>query len=362
MLNWPPWFRAGRSLSAAVVVTATSLAGMVVLGGLQSTPARATTDLEGVDVFSGSGTINWGEVASAGYSFGYARATEGNYLQDTEFQTNWTGMATAKVKPGAYLTVDPSVAGVSQANYFFNLVGPDYRTGDLLPAVDTTLIGEDLEPNCGSEPFPVKCVSQATALSVLNAVVATLKSEFGASPVIYTYTSLWNGLLGDPAGYGANPLWDVQLGSNPPTSTSLPASNWYGNSWALWQYSESGTVSGIPMATDLDQANGTILPTLANFPLSITTTSLPDGQVGDMYSYALAAVGGNPPYTWKLVKGSGKLPDGLKLSKTGVISGTPKQSGSSTFIIEALDTKTKTKPKTQNTTTASFTITVAPAA
>ena len=94
--------------------------------------------------------------------------------------------------------------------------------------------------------------------------------------------------------------------------------------------------------------------------LAIATASLPDGTVGLPYSSPLAALGGNPPYTWKL--GSGSLPPGLKLDKsTGAISGTPKKSGTSTFTVEVLDTKIKVKghPSTQNTATRVFTISIA---
>ena len=97
--------------------------------------------------------------------------------------------------------------------------------------------------------------------------------------------------------------------------------------------------------------------------LQITTTSLPNGTPGVAYpATALAATGGNLPYTWKLATGSGKLPKGLKLNKhTGVISGTPKKSAkSSTFTVEVLDKKIKTKghPATQNTATKVLSITV----
>jgi len=49
----------------------------------------------------------------------------------------------------------------------------------------------------------------------------------------------------------------------------------------------------------------------------------------------LAAVGGSPPYSWLLVQGS--LPTGLKLSRSGVISGTPTATGSSKFLIGVID-------------------------
>jgi streptogramin lyase len=98
-------------------------------------------------------------------------------------------------------------------------------------------------------------------------------------------------------------------------------------------------------------------------PLAITTSSLPHATVGTAYSQSLSAKGGNPPYTWKLVKGSGELPRGLRLDEsTGTISGTPTtRSETSSFTVEVIDTK-KGKPKTQNAATVSLTLTVSPAA
>lgn len=93
-------------------------------------------------------------------------------------------------------------------------------------------------------------------------------------------------------------------------------------------------------------------------PLSITTTSPAGGSVGEPYLSARTADGGNPPYAWKLVAGSGKPPRGLRLNgSTGVISGTPgRRSTTSTFTEEVLDTKTATRPHTRNSATAMFTI------
>lgn len=102
-----------------------------------------------------------------------------------------------------------------------------------------------------------------------------------------------------------------------------------------------------------------IVGTLPAPPLVITTTSLPPGAHGIPYAQALSATGGNAPYTWKLVKGTGTLPKGVKLGKTtGILAGTPKAAGTYTFTVEALDTKTTTKPKTQHTATEVLTLTV----
>lgn len=56
--------------------------------------------------------------------------------------------------------------------------------------------------------------------------------------------------------------------------------------------------------------------------LSVTTTSLVNGQVGVPYSQTLAATGATAPYTWILAGGT--LPPGLALNPgTGRIAGTP---------------------------------------
>jgi hypothetical protein len=72
--------------------------------------------------------------------------------------------------------------------------------------------------------------------------------------------------------------------------------------------------------------------------LQITTTSLPDGTVGQPYSFALQATGGNPPYTWWYAKG-GDLPRGVHFSTAGVLSGTPKKAGNYSITFRVRDTQ-----------------------
>jgi hypothetical protein len=64
------------------------------------------------------------------------------------------------------------------------------------------------------------------------------------------------------------------------------------------------------------------LPLTVLAPLQITSTSLPDGQLGVPYAATLTATGGTAPYTWAL--SSGPLPAGLSLNTTtGEIAGVP---------------------------------------
>ncbi len=184
-------------------------------------------------------------------------------------------------------------------------------------------------------------------LAVLVAVCAitgcggtTTQTVTSSTPLAITTTSLPNGQVG--SAYSA--ILAATGGTTPYTwaltSGTLPA--------GLSLNPSTGAISGTPTAT----ANATALTFLltdssspsqtqsvsltltiaasAPPPLNITTTSLPNGQVGSAYSATLAATGGTTPYTWSLT--SGTLPAGLLLVPTGAISGTPTATASATAL------------------------------
>jgi hypothetical protein len=71
-------------------------------------------------------------------------------------------------------------------------------------------------------------------------------------------------------------------------------------------------------------------PPPTSTPLSVSTSSLPKGQVGANYSAPLAATGGTAPYHWALA--SGALPAGLTLAASGTITGTPSAAANAASI------------------------------
>jgi hypothetical protein len=93
-------------------------------------------------------------------------------------------------------------------------------------------------------------------------------------------------------------------------------------------------------------------------PLSVSTSSLPQGQVGASYSTPLAAAGGTPPYHWTLA--SGALPAGLMLAASGTIAGTPSAATNANAALIGLKVTDSGSPAQSSTRTLS--LTVAPSA
>ncbi|RYZ42090.1 MAG: endonuclease [Myxococcaceae bacterium] len=71
--------------------------------------------------------------------------------------------------------------------------------------------------------------------------------------------------------------------------------------------------------------------------LAITGAPLAPGEALAPYEAALTASGGQAPYTWRVTLG--RLVDGLTLSSGGVLTGTPRFSGDSTFTVEVQDAR-----------------------
>jgi hypothetical protein len=90
----------------------------------------------------------------------------------------------------------------------------------------------------------------------------------------------------------------------------------------------NGTALGISYAQYFQIV---VNPPSATVP-SIITTSLSNGTAGILYSQTLAAAG-TMPISWNIINGN--LPNGLTLSNTGVISGTPTASGTFNFTVQA---------------------------
>ncbi|MEV0274398.1 MAG: hydrolase [Hamadaea sp.] len=231
----------------AIATTATTLI-------LSANPAAAAT-VAGVDVSHYQGTINWTSVRNAGIQFAYIKATEGTSYKDSAFNANYTNAYYAGVIRGAYHFARPNISsGATQANYLASNGGAWSADSRTLPAA------LDLEANPYSGGY---CYGLSTSgmRSWIQDFLNTYKSRTTRYAVIYTTTSWWNTCTGSwTAPWANHPLWVARWASSAGT---LPAG---APVWSFWQYTSSGSVSGISGAVDRDYWNGdrTRLIALAN--------------------------------------------------------------------------------------------------
>lgn len=234
-----PNTRPGRVRRVLVVAAGALVAAATAL--LPGASAQAAPGgLAGVDVSHYQGSIDWGSVKSAGIAFAYIKATEGTSVVDSAFAANYVGAHDAGVIRGAYHFARPgSSSGADQANYFADHGGAWSADNLTLPgAVDLEVSGCD-------------GLSAAAMVSWIGDFTATYKSRTGRDAVIYTTASWWSSCTGGSTAFGStNPMWVAHWGVDSP---SVPA-GW--GTYTFWQWSDSGSVGGIPATVDQDVFNG----------------------------------------------------------------------------------------------------------
>ena len=260
-------FGAARTLRAAskalIVMTVLVALGLGPSGVLQAAAASA----KGIDVSEFQGTINWSQVATSGITFAYIRAGDGTNVLDSRFQGNWSGARTSNITRGAYWYFEPSMNPAVQADMLLQqLQAVGFLQGDLVPAID-------VETTNG--------LPGATVAANLQTMAGIVGGALGAAPAIYASPAWWDDYVSSSA-FTANPLW-VANWCGSCAAPAVPAGDWGGHGWAVWQYTSAGSVAGISGRVDLDQGGGpTSFPFYEPFRPAVgpvATAPAPDGTV-----------------------------------------------------------------------------------
>ncbi|HEV3132563.1 MAG TPA: Ig-like domain-containing protein [Acidimicrobiales bacterium] len=208
----------------------------------------------------------------------------------------------------------------------------------------------------------VSCASSTDCVAVGGGMIIGTGSAFDLAPTSTTASvNPANTISGSPVSFSTSVA--PTAGPGTPTGTvtfsidssSLCTATLSGGSGSCIS---SGAPVGLDNVTATYSGDTAFAASSATTSLSvkafgITTTSLPPGTVSAPYSYQLTAAGGTMPYRWKK---TAALPRGLKLSSSGLISGSPNARrvppGSYPVSVQVKDSTRRNR----QTATATFTL------
>ncbi len=219
---------------------------MTSSGLTTTTTTTATSGVQGLDVASYQGDVDWNYWNAKGKRFAYVKATEGTSYRNPYFGSQYRGSYDAGLIRGAYHFAAPgNASGAAQADYFVRYGGSWSRDGRTLPGV------LDVEYN----PYGATCygLTQAQMVSWIKSFTTRYKYRTSRDAVLYTTLDWWTKCTGNSTSFNqTNPLWKARYASTPGT---LPG-NWPFHTF--WQYTSS------PLDQDRFSANYTRLVALAN--------------------------------------------------------------------------------------------------
>jgi lysozyme len=224
---------------------------------LAAPAAQAGPGRLGIDVSRFNGTIDWAKVRADGVRFAFVAASRGSGKDcavapddcgtDPNFDANYAAARAAGVRVGPYHRV--FVNGDNEAE----LLADARAEADVFIASVGSLTKKDLAPAIDVEtPFDVPGPNGLKKW--LRVWVKRVHKQLGAKPLIYTNTSSWSatGSTQEFAKRGHH-LWVANWGVKSP---SVPAGNWAGRGWSVWQYTSSGSVAGISGRVDMNRYKG----------------------------------------------------------------------------------------------------------
>ena len=196
----------------------------------------------GIDVSHWQGTINWRNVKQDGYRFAIVKATQGIHYNDPMYKENRYNARRVGMVFTAYEYADPDPGdrdAIRDADHFIRVAG--LRPQDMVPVLD-------LEETGGLGKIQLR--------NWVRDWTSRVEERLGVDPMIYVSPSFWAEEMKDDVSFAVDgtPLWIAHWKTNEPW---VPASDWNGNSWDVWQWTSDGDVRGIRGRVDLNLLNGT---------------------------------------------------------------------------------------------------------
>ena len=174
----------------------------------------------GVDLYHGDGDVSFHALAAAGVQFVIAKATQGLHMVDPMYEIYRERAKAMGLLFGAYLFLNPSEDSEAQVDFFLATAKP--IPGDLIPTIDSETPSDSLE---------------SSTLAACRAI----KAEIGRYPFLYSSDSMLQMM---PQSCAVSTVWAARYGHLPTTPH------------AIWQFSESESIAGIPHGLDADVFSG----------------------------------------------------------------------------------------------------------
>ena len=209
-------------------------------------PKGGLSTIVGIDVSMHNKKVDWQAVKKANISFAFAKATEGGDFVDKTFATNWLQMKQAGISRGAYHFFRPLKTGEQQADNFLKTLG-NLEVSDLSPVVDLEQFPESVAKQW-------KTISLNQSIDRVQKFLHKVEQVTGRKPIIYTSHSFWQEFMSNSEAFTAYLLWIANYTNNP--QPLVPANNWGGKGWTLWQYTQTGAVAGVTGNVDRNRLNG----------------------------------------------------------------------------------------------------------
>jgi lysozyme len=190
-----------------------------------------TLPVQGLDVARYQGRIDFAAARAGGTHFVYMKSTEGKDYIDPSFYDNWRGAREAGMARGAYHFMTWCSLASEQAAWFVRNVPNDPNA---LPPV------LDLEWNNQS-----KCKNKhdrADILEKVRVMLAAMEAHTGKVPIIYTDINFHREILAGER--FDNAFWLRSTAAEPHHKYSG------GGQWLFWQWTQTGTMSGIRTEVD----------------------------------------------------------------------------------------------------------------
>jgi GH25 family lysozyme M1 (1,4-beta-N-acetylmuramidase) len=238
--------------AALRVVLGACLMALSLTAGTGS--AHAGTKAMGIDVSRFQGVIDWPSVAGSGIRFAFVQASRGSGTDctvkpaqcgpDPYFATNRLAAESAGIRVGAYhrafasggTAADARADAIAESDVFLTQVG-SLHAGELVPVLDVE--------------SPFTGMTASSLRTWVRVWVKRVSKRLGRKPMIYTNASSWSATGGTTEFAKAKyPLWVAEYGVSRPT---VPAGNWARHGYSVWQFTSSGSVSGISGKVDMDR-------------------------------------------------------------------------------------------------------------